>query len=162
MICAWRKLKYNTSTRVLHRTWKLAVREEKPSLLYNLSCEGRDDKRASLALVLVFLYSVAHCQIWNGLRIQPVPHSGWTNEICERGLLWLESSPEWFLHKKCYKKLFLLYFQINLLLQTYRYYQVDAHRCVQVRYVNVFTLLPKMYILIPVLSSLFPSIQKGK
>lgn len=63
MICAWRKLKYNTSVRVLHRMGKLAVREEKPSLLYDLFCEGGDDKFASLALLLVFLYSVAHCQI---------------------------------------------------------------------------------------------------
>lgn len=63
MIYAWRKLKHNTSVTALHRTGKLAVRKEKPSLLYYLSCEGRDDKCAALALLLVFLHSVAHCQI---------------------------------------------------------------------------------------------------
>lgn len=76
--------------RVLHRTGKLAVREEKPSLLCDLFSKGRDDKFASLALLLALLYSVAHCQIWNGLRIQPDPLSGGASEICERGLLWLE------------------------------------------------------------------------
>lgn len=42
---------------------KIGCEGEKPSLLYDPSCEGRDDKCASLALLPVFLYSVAHCQI---------------------------------------------------------------------------------------------------
>lgn len=55
---------------------------------------------------------------------------------------------------------FFLYFQILLLLQAYRYYQVDAHSCALGHYVNVFTLLTKMCFLIPVCSSSFTSKRK--
>lgn len=96
---SWNMLGENWNTEPV---WEFCIecenwlQEKRISLLYNLSCDERDDKCASLSLLLVFLYSVECCQIWNSLRIQPVLHLCWANEICGRGLVWLQSSTEGF------------------------------------------------------------------
>lgn len=54
MICAWRKLKYNTSVRVLHRMGKLAVRKRNQVYFMIFPVRGG---MASVLPWLCFLFS---------------------------------------------------------------------------------------------------------